>query len=582
MTTLPDLSLDTLVLIADFLKKNHIVRLYLIGSDKLNTKLRAVRHRTFVGSDTYGGLVIDSELVSDLLVSSSDHVETDWCNLRRFEEDLTSPNAVTRALHITGQSREEKAFDVTRINTVMSRMQRLEKLSISGLLISGALQLPSTITSLSLPAMARPNGIDFLRHLPLVHLGVTLPSWSSSSSDESYDWMTKAKWQKSLTSLTMSGHYRNLANVADKIPSNLVQLVVTSLSPWSDHRDIASIVSRQTQLQSLTAGPNWCLSSPLPATLTRLKIWRLIVNVESTTSGYAHVAQLIPPSVTSLSIPSIHLCCEATQSSFSPGKEHHCEFALRLMPQLDLESCLEFACCHYLFTSGIHFDHEPITSAMVSKLKNRGYSERHMYWLYRSDMCSISSGADEHWIRAVFDQGLITRKDMALFLKGRKLSASCSCSCSDHYGTTVKCLEWNLCHHLTVTDTPPPRLSDAAVSNLTRIEVETRWRHRSVIHNFFSAHVFASTRKLVIDLPLDANEKEVFIAFVVGTLHSQRARFPLLESLCFRNWLYWESPIDDKSRDLLADMRLYYVPNTPFFRYSVKTMPVQLPKINWD
>lgn len=574
MTTLPDLCLDTLVLIAEFLKKNHMVRLYLVGSDKLNAKLRALRHRTFVGSDTYADTTIDSELVSGLLVSSSDHVETDWCNLKRFEEDLISPNTVTRSLHVTSQYHEDMPLDVDGFNAVMSRMQRLETLNIIGLVISGALRLPSTITSLTLPTMTRPNDIDCLCHLPLLHLSVTLPS-----PDESLDWMTKADWHKSLTSMTLSGRYESLAFAADKIPNNLVELKIGLHSEWLENMDIAPIVAHQKQLKSLTTSVTWSLASPLPPTLTRLDMWRLSVKTPNSLVGFSHIAQFIPPSVVSLSMPSIQMCCEGPIAAvvFPPAAEHLCEFASLMMPQLDLESCLHFARCHHLFASVVHRGYKSLSGCMTDKLKSRGYSEKHMSWLDRNDVVSkITANVDDHWIKSAFNQGLTTRKDMALFLKGKTILSSCSCTCSDHYLTTIKCLEWDLVQHLTLKDTRPPQLSEAAVQNLASVLVETCCE--SVIQDFFSSYTFGSTTDLEFDLPLDVERKEMFLSFVVRTVHTLRARLPVLESICFTNWLHWESPIDETSRNLLAEMRLQYIPNTRYFRYSVKTVPAPLPE----
>jgi hypothetical protein len=470
-------------------------------------------------------------------------------------------------LRITGDSNKRDEGFTSKVSSLLQGLPLLEKLDIAHCNGLDSLFLTPNLTSLTFGIVLDQRTLEGVGCLPLMHFGITIGCANLSN----LEWMSAASWFNTLSSLSISGYYIKLDWTAEVLPPNLERLTVGNYDGCQT--DLGALVSTQSSLRSLTAGCGWSIKSPLPNTLTDLTIARLIVELGSTMK---EVARFIPPSVTSLFIPNAHILLN-NQASTPVLQEDAIDFAVQIIPQLSAVSAAGVARQY----AGLYIVREEMTAensarlgaAISTRLRGDGYAELHFYWMVKLLMTTGDIG--DHVLANAFAIGLDSKKDVALFLESKRRGTSSLCKCTDHYASSLKCLDWGLTRHLTLTNFTPPPLSECALLNLRKIEIVAT--DLTGMDQFFTKYTFHCVKTIVVRGKIETDDDICRTHGVIQALHSNRARLPRLQKVSFPGLPYCGVDLPTRTECLLGEMRLRRGRNSYRFRYTVALPPSPVP-----
>jgi hypothetical protein len=556
-----DLSSDALEIIFLLLLDRHLIRLYLTGSRLLQMRLFNIRHRKFHDGGCAQSMLA-SPLVTSLLIGRATSVTANWRSLKRLEEVVPARSVSSSVRHLKIRDRRARlgCLDAARLNALTHRLGQLETLDIGKCYFGGLVKFPPAITSLRLHFCISYDMMKHLRTLPLTHLAV------GAESDERgcLKWMRACAWFNTLESLSVDAGCNRAHVLADRMPVNLHELNVNLNGA---DQDLASIVSNQTRLQSLRAGSAWSISSPLPSTLTQLRIKSLTVD---SATGLVGVAEFMPASLVSLKISFIYAHDRRLGISVSVEPSDFFGYAVLLLPRLNLESAFRIAkqSTEFSFSS----DERCELRAMIGRtLESAGYSHAHLNWLVSYDLWNADAGDIEHTVAYLFKLGVSTRRDVILYLRSRDLVITPFdhvCPCGAHYESAVKCLEWNLANHLVLFGEEPPSLTDDAIGNLHDVHVFTD--KLELVETFLKRRDLPSLRKIVVRFATRGPE-QCKVMGVIDIIYNLRRNFPTLEEIQLNGWNKSHAPLTSQMESQLEEMRFVRGGYLGSFIYSVRS-----------
>jgi hypothetical protein len=557
------ISFEAFESIATRLKTRHFARLYMTGCRQLQQWIQAVRNRSIGEVTNVTCDTVESKLVSDVLVNSATHVDTDWIVVETLSVDdpSRSPSNI-RTLILRDKERFGDFASTETMNSFMRTLPQLEALDLWMIHFPGVLVLPSTLTSVTFHDMFRHTGADNLQSLPsLLHLGISIDTTDTST----YDWMPNAKWHATLTSLTLDGDFREIGAVPSSLPPNLVRLELNG-SGGRFRTDLGKVTGRLTSLQTLDVLMDWFVGSHLPSSLTCFNNGGLVTRPEI---GLLGTLEFLPMSLTSLNRPNVRIYDESSGNYVVIAESDFTLFAERILPRLDLMSSIDVINRYYQYvTDGVPVGESKVERIMIEKLTRAGLGAGHLKWLH--DWSGpVRSDPSDRSVSHFYQYGLTSRKDVAFFLDTRLIAGEWNCNCPDHYEGVIKCLEWNLRDTLTVTAAPVPVLTEPALRNLVRIQVWVIDVNK--IKSVLGRHVFPSLRRLdCCGFPDEVPTAISHLAALIDIIHECRANLPAIQVIKFPHWPFWSIPLDDDSAGLLAGMRFRHVEKTCGFLYTTK------------
>jgi hypothetical protein len=565
MVRLNELSLEAFEAMSPYLKDWHVLRLYSTGDKRIQSLVAAVRTRFFSDSFTLSRAPIKSRLVTRLLMDGASSLQSDWRNVIKLADLPANKPSNIRYLRLTDISRDaSNTPSPKRMNAVIKRMPLLDTLRTHLLYPFGsALALPPTITDLSLSWSFRYNISTGIKSLPLVTLGLSFDNSLRHVDESTFDWMPSAAWHGTLASLWIGGNFTKISRLAGLLPPNLTEFEIGDGGKFET--DLGELMAGQTCLERLVTGDDWCIQSPLPETLTELKIGAL-VSSDNAGVEFGDMVQYLPKSLSSLNISRMeHYDCVGGPDHLWKHAADQASFVTRILGRLDLESAIRTVMMH----SNTRVDNFATTSVeklLVKKLRRAGYSPNHVRWIRDGRLNSLIVATDSS-VALLFRLGIRERHDVALYLKDKANFHSFGHELGDYYESSLKCLEWGYCRHLTLSGTLPPPLSSEMLTNLKKIEVVTA--DMSILRALLDSYSFDSVNEIGLQLPdVSCEEQVAIVDAFVGIVLELRQQLQLLEVIRIAHWTLDLGQLPGMTRvKLLEEMRLYHVPNTCIFLY---------------
>jgi hypothetical protein len=326
-------------------------------------------------------------------------------------------------------------------------------------------------------------------------------------------------------------------------------------------------MASQTCLERLVVGEDWCIQSPLPETLTELKI-ETLVSSDNAGVEFGDMVQYLPKSLSSLNISRMeHHNCVGGPDHLWKHAADQASLVTHVLGRLDLESAIRTIMTHSN-TRVDNFSTTSVEKLLVKKLRRAGYSPNHVRWIRDGRLNSLIVATDSS-VALLFRLGIREKHDVALYLKDKANFHSFGHELCDYYESSLKCLEWGFCRHLTLSGTLPPPLNSAMLANLKKIEVVTA--DMSILRALLDLYSFDSVNEIGLQLPdVSCDEQVAILDAFVNAVYEFRQRVPLLEVIRVANWTLdaWQLLATTRVK-LLEEMRLYHVPNTSLFLYRI-------------
>lgn len=553
MTTLADLPPECIEGIVEYLHPcRHLTRLWMIGNRTLQTRLFTLRRRTF-HETSLQQRHLSSDLVSSFLIGRASTVETNWVAIERLAM-RDEPTFDIYEFSLISTVSPKGPTTTRNVQILFDKLHKLEVLRLESCSLpweSLSVTLPPTITRLCLKDNVGIEKMMNLRTLPLTSLKIRI----KSADESAMNFLVDNTWRDTLTALNLSGKCceHELSFLIRILPKNLTKL---KLECCVAAHDIGLVVSRSSSLTHLSIGSGWSIETPLPPTLTTFKTSRLTIQPWL---KVADILGFLPPSLTWFSF-----------GAMSFDFNELIDFLTPLVPRFGIDCVLKMTRSYYSARRRLRLGpigNSSFERAVVAKLKSHGLSEHHLEWLSDFGMSPRSFVINEHAMARLINL-MPTKADAAVLLHkpGVVTMPDEGCKfCTDHYSTVIKCLEWGLYDRLVLTNPIVPDLSEAALRHIRDIylfhEDDARFEE------LLLRHPFPSVTYISIEFGLKYADHTQRLE-TLRILWRARHHLPRLENISLIGWAR-EEPMSSDLRLLMAEMRLYQVPNRSWMNYHV-------------
>jgi hypothetical protein len=497
---------------------------------------------------------LSSDLVAPFLIGRASKVETNWVAIERLAL-LDEPTFDIYEFSLVSTVSPKGPTTTRNVQILFDKLHKLEVLRLESCSLpweSLSVTLPPTITKLCLKDNVGIEKMTNLRTLPLASLKIRI----KSAEESAVDFLIDNTWRDTLTALNLSGKCcEHEPSVMIRIlPKNLTKL---KLEGCVAAHDIGLVVSHLSSLTHLSIGPGWSIETPLPPTLTTFKSRRLTIQPWQKA---ADVLGFLPPSLTWFSFGAMSFDLIELTNFLTP-----------LVPRFGGVDCiLKMTRSYYSARRKLRLGpigNSPFERAVVAKLKSNGLSEHHLEWLSDFGMSPRDFVISEHKTACLINL-MPTKADAAVLLHkpGVVTMPDEGCKfCTDHYSTVIKCLEWGLYDRLVLTNPVVPDLSESALRHIRDIylfhENDTRFEE------LLLRHPFPSVAYISIEFSLKYADHTQRLE-TLRIIWRARHHLPRLETVSLIGWARTE-PMATDLRLLMAEMRLYQVPNKSWMNYHV-------------